>query len=392
MKTLLPSARPAGPGSCRARRNGFGLVELMISIVIGLVIIAAMVALFLGTSRNNREMSTANSVIENGRFAIQLLESDIVHAGFWGSHVPAFDDQTSSELPGDVPGNVPDPCQAYDPGDPAASWPVAYRNELVGIPLQAYDDDDVCGAVVADLSAASDVLVVRHADTCVAGDPNCEADINGKMYFQSSLCEDEVPAFVLGVTGVDDFDLTRRNCADEADKRRFISNIYYVRDFAVDPADGIPTLVRSDFDLDEDGDLVQRPAVPLIEGIEAMRVEIGVDDLSETGGAVDYGAEIDWQDPETKTTATNRGDGVPDGDFIRCTTAVPCGVDQLVNLTAVKVYVLARSREQTRGYIDTKTYTLGAAGAVGPFNDGFKRHVYTTTVRLPNISGRRIRP
>ena len=83
----------------------------MISITIGLVIIAALVALFMGTSRNNREMATASSVIENGRFAIQLLESDVVHAGFWGTFVPQFDDQTIDEAPDPVavlPTGVPD--------------------------------------------------------------------------------------------------------------------------------------------------------------------------------------------------------------------------------------------------------------------------------------------
>jgi type IV pilus assembly protein PilW len=385
-----PDTRTCRQSKCQA---GFGLVELMISIVIGLVIIGALVALFLGTSRNNREMSTASSVIENGRFALQLLESDVVHAGFWGTYVASFDDQTLGEdPPGDAPTAVPDPCQAYDPADPLASWPVEYRNNLIGIPLQVYDGDDVCGAVVTDMAADSDLLVVRHADTCVAGDPNCEAEVANRMYFQSALCADEVPAYELGQSGVAAFNFTRRNCADQADLRRFISHLYYVRDYAVDPADGIPTLVRSDFDLDADGDLVHLPAVPLIEGIEALRIELGVDNLSETGGAVDYGAPINWADPDTKTTATNRGDGVPDQDFVRCTDATPCDQDDLANVTAVKIYVLARSREATQGYTDTKIYSLGSAGNVGPFDDGFKRHVYVTTVRLPNIAGRRIRP
>ena len=39
-------------------------------------------------------MARANSVIENGRLAIQLIESDLVHAGFWDTFVPQFDDQT----------------------------------------------------------------------------------------------------------------------------------------------------------------------------------------------------------------------------------------------------------------------------------------------------------
>ncbi len=40
--------------------------------------------------------------------------------------------------------------------------------------------------------------------------------------------------------------------------------------------DGIPTLVRSEFDL-ADGTLAHQAAVPLIEGIEGFRVEFGID-------------------------------------------------------------------------------------------------------------------
>jgi type IV pilus assembly protein PilW len=29
---------------------------------------------------------------------------------------------------------------------------------------------------------------------------------------------------------------------------------------------------------------------------------------------------------------------------------------------------------------------------MGPFNDGFKRHLYVSTIRLPNIAGRRETP
>ncbi len=118
-----PVPRPRASVATKAPR-GFGLVELMVAMVIALVILAALVALFIGTSRNNREMATANSLIDNGRFAIPLLESDLVHAGFWGTHVPRYDDQTSDAVPADVPGSVPDPCLAYD----VTNWNNAYTN------------------------------------------------------------------------------------------------------------------------------------------------------------------------------------------------------------------------------------------------------------------------
>jgi type IV pilus assembly protein PilW len=129
----------------------------------------------------------------------------------------------------------------------------------------------------------------------------------------------------------------------------------------------------------------------LIEGIEGFRVELGVDDLSETGAAVDFTEAVAWADPDTRTTAINRGDGVPDDAFLSCTTAAPCSADALMNLTAVRFYVLARGREASQGHTDTKTYDLGTT-TLGPFGDAFQRHVFMTTVRLPNISGRRLTP
>jgi len=396
----------------RAPSRGFGLVELMVALAIGLVMIAAMVALFVGTSRNNREMATTTSMIENGRFSIQLLESDIVHAGFWGTFVPDFDNATFVGVPADDPATVPDPCLAYDP----TAWNAAYVHGLLGIPVHAYDavqvgDDPVCAAVVGnvdgitgpDILPNTDMLVVRHAETCVAGVGDCEPLTVGKLYLQASLCrEDTVPYVLNRYQNTATFGLRRRACTATpvAQIRRFVSNIYYVRNYADTPGDGIPTLMRSTFDqhgttlshqLAGDMSTANDP-VELIEGIDGFRVEFGVDDVSGTGAAVDYGAETEWVDDETKLMAVNRGDGIPDGAFVRCTDAVPCTAADLVNVTAVRIYVLARSREPTQGYTDTKEYSLGAGTTLGPFDDEFKRHVYSTTVRLPNVSGRRERP
>ena len=55
---------------------------------------------------------------------------------------------------------------------------------------------------------------------------------------------------------------------------------------------------------------------------------------------------------------------MPDGEFLRC-TAGACTVTELTNVTAVKLYVLARSPQVTPGHMDTKTYVLGNAGNMG---------------------------
>jgi type IV pilus assembly protein PilW len=370
--------------TARVRQAGLSLVELMVAMTISLLILGALVALFTNTSRSNREFARANSMIESGRLAIQVLEADILHAGYWGTYVAGFDDQTAGGVPDDAPTAVPDPCFAYDPVD----WDVVYVNNLIGVPLQAYDDAAVCAGVITDRLAGTDVLIVRHAENCVpGGSPNCDPEIPGRLYFQASLCVDDMQGYVL-TTAL--FPLTQRDCVTPAEQRRFMSTIYYVRDYAEAPGDGIPTLMRSQFDL-AGGVLAHQPAAPVIEGINGFRVEFGIDDLSETGGAVDYTAALDWVDPDTRTSATNRGDGVPDDAFVHCTTAVPCAVGDLTNITAVRLYVLARSREASQGHEDTKTYALGDA-PLGPFNDAFQRHLFVTTIRLPNVLGRRITP
>lgn len=357
--------------SKRAQRvQGLSLIELMISIALGMVIVGALLALFLSVTRTNNEMAKMNRQIENGRFAIQLLQNDLVHAGFWGDFIPQFEDR-SVAVPGDVPKAIPDPCK--DPAD----WNADDRNNLIGIPAQA--DAGGCG-VVTRQALGTDVLVVRHAEPTV-GSAVCDA---GDVCFQVSQCGLEITAtppqkYVLGTTG---HTLHKKDCegtgspavmpikagSATALMRKFISNIYYVRDDF--------TLMRSEF-----ANGAHLAAQPLIDGIQGFRVEYGIDNVGKNGAAVRY------------TGAVNRGDGVPD-TYVSC---APCTFDQLTNIVTVRIYVLARSAEATTGYTDTKTYALGNTPAMvpfvmGPFNDGFKRHVFTTTIRIVNPAGRRETP
>lgn len=453
----MANGKPHG----KQRSRGLSLIELMIAIAMGMVIVAALLALYINVTRTNNEMAKMNRQIENGRFAIQLLQDDIVHAGFWGNYVPQFDDLTAVTAPLDAPNALPEPCLDH------SSWTPAYISNLIGIAVQGYEAaPSGCTAVVTNKQSDTDVLVVRHAETCVAGVGECEDDSAGKLYFQSTLCEAEVSATAqepntattiklsAGASAVDDFyngtviriisgtgagqsrkitdyvGATREatidpmgpdwspipdnssiyalglgyvlgttghvfhnmNCTTVADKRKFISRLYYIRNYASTAGDGVPTLMRSSFDL-SGGTLAHQSAEPLIEGIQGFRVEYGIDAKSDSGADVDNTAAIVWADPLNKVSPTNRGDGIPEGDYVTaagvtCASAASCPA---ANVVAVRIHVLARSLEVTPGYTDTKTYQLGDQ-TLGPFNDGFKRHVFSTTVRLVNPAGRRDTP
>jgi len=168
--------------------RGFSLIELMISITLSLIVLSALVGLFVNTSRNSGEMAKTNAVIENGRFSLQLLENDLVHAGYLAGYPTQFDDihylsiPPKPAAPTDAPTLIPNPCQAY------AAWTPDYITALVGIAVQSAADLPAgCGfGLVRRLG--TDVLIVRHVETCRPDTTNCDASTAGRAYFQTSYC------------------------------------------------------------------------------------------------------------------------------------------------------------------------------------------------------------
>ena len=380
----------------RPDEHGLSLVELLVALTIGLVIVAALAELFVNISRTNQEMAKTNSQIENARFAVQFLSNDLVHAGFWSGFVPEFDDVSFSDSPSDYPAFLPDPCLDF------GSWDAAYEQALMAIPIEVFSGSVTanCDSVVADRVTGTDVLVVRHAHICEAGVGDCDDDgtVDDQLYFQASNCTAEIDAgnaFVLDPNGP----LLDKSCvpSSKAPKRKYVQSIYYVRDHASkdsggNKADSIPTLVRSDFGVTGTTP-TQQAAIALVEGIERFRVELGIDNVSETGQLLDpndFLEPIRWEDEDNWVISENRGDGTPD-QYIWCPSS-RCSIVQLTNTVAAKIYILARANEPTPGYADTKTYQLGSGTPISPFNDAYKRHVFSTAVRLNNVSGRRETP
>lgn len=388
-------------------QRGLSLVELLVSVAISLLIMVAILQLYLDITRTNDEMAKTNAQIENGRFAIQLFQDEISHAGYWGGHVPLFDDLTRSDTLGGTPALVqgtprvaPNPCS-----QDSATWTADEKDALLGIPVQAFGQA-LTGCNMPDRIDGTDVLVVRHAglSAVATGSLASQCDDDGDpatpapACVQNTFCADEMPDYRLGAGTVGT--LRFRDCATPTNStsadfpqtavRRLVSNLYYIKDVA-----GVPTLMRLEFGANS--------AQPLIEGIEAFKVELGIDDVSKTGAAVDYAQAVTFAGTDDRTDPVNRGDGVPDR-FVRC-PAAGCTVDQLRNVVAVKLFLLVRSLQATPGYSDPKEYCLESPeldadaectedALFQPDADErqFKRHLFSATVRLVNVSGRRETP
>ena len=347
MNRKLPSAARFRTPPPR-RMAGLSLIELMISITIGLMILSGVAFVFVNTSQARNEVERTSRQIENGRYAVEVIADDLRLAGFYGElNVGAI------TAPGALPA---DQCSLT-----AADW-----NLWIPLHVQGYDNgagfDKVTTAdcALADQKANTDILLIRRARTCLADASGCEAVASGKPYVQVSLCaEDVTTQHVLGLQGTATFDLKKKACGTTvADKRQYLVHIYYI---STNNGAGVtvPTLKR----LELTGGAWSTTA--LVEGIEEFNVAYGLD--------------------------TN-GNGAPDSY-----SASPAAtVAAWMSVVSVQLHILARSLETSPGYTDAKTYTIGIDAAGDPLTVepglGYRRHVYTSLVRLNNPAGRKDLP
>ena len=362
--------------------RGFSLIELMTAVTIGMLVLAGLASVFSNSSASYRELKKTSEQIENGRYAIDLLTQDLRHAGFYGEYW---------KLPA-VPASA-DPCTA--PTDGTVSDTV---NNFLSLPIDVYPAASftarpsvptACAGLLtnANLAPGSDIVVVRRADTVPA------TAITANLFYLQTTAD--TADLQLGVAGTPTSaqnarlaasTLLRRNFTVAATGtppqfpqvaayvRRFRTHIYFVAPCSV-PSDGtsictgasddqgapIPTLKR--LEMGANGAF---SIVPMVEGIQAMRVEYGVDNIPATA------------DPGTGQI----GDGVPDAYTHTRTIA------DLSNAVAAKVYVLAVNTQATPDYTDNKTYALGGL-STGVIGGHYKRHVYGAETRIINAAGRK---
>jgi type IV pilus assembly protein PilW len=346
----------------RHRQAGLSLVELMISMTLGLIILSGVLVVFVNTSTARTEVERTSRQIENGRYASELLTEDIRLAGFYGEL-----NVGQVTAPGAVPAN---PC-SISPAD----W-----KTWIPFHLQGYDDAGVPASTctLTNRKAETDVLVIRRARACVAGSTGCDAAVANKGYVQVALCASQAAtiatAYKLGLEGTETFDRQKRTCLTSAlaEKRQYLVHVYFV---AEDNGQGqsIPTLKR--LELTTDGTNPTWETVPLVEGIEEFQLHYGLD--------------------------TN-GDGVPDvyianpNDYPAGACNAACQATNWLNVMTVQFHILARNIETSPNYTDGKTYNLGKRANGTAFEvtpgDAYRRHVYTGLVRIPNPAGRKDTP
>jgi len=319
-------------------QRGFSLVEMMIAIVVGLIVIAAITGIFLLGSRNYREDDRFARMQENGRYALKLMAGELVNVGFWGG-IPNPSDVKNGNLP--APGVD---CGVTFDGSTA----ISILSKTTAAAAQAVYD---CINDTSTVKNGTDVLLIQRVDSSPA----------------TTILPDVV---YLRVENLTDAKLYKNYSTGFSPSTTIPSlavtfwpyrpHIYYIGETAADP---IPRLRRRALKGD---DMTMNTDEEVAEGVEQVHVVFGID--SDGDGTVNQF--------KTNPTAT-----------------------ELPDVVNARIYILVRSSDKDQNYTDTKTYWLGdtcynVAGSSGctTLTDAsapsepakYHRRVLSTTVLLRN--------
>lgn len=340
MRTMSTSQPPRAGRAARMR--GFTLIELMIGMTIGLIVLLGLTVFFSYNSRNQQDLERSIVRLENARFALDTLTEDLLHAGYYGRHVPASDIVYNAIVP--CPGTTANlgwnaaatempPAVAGLPADPAS----AAQNCLTG------------------LRAGTGVITVTHAET---GDATLPASaVATNLYVQTTSCETDTARVAVNTGPGSNFPLLNKTCTAPNNVRRLSQRTYFLSNCNnCTSNDGIPSLKRGEFI----GNSFMVNTVA--EGVEQLQFEVGVD-------------------------TNNDGQVNEVLPFAGITGAAPYVWG---NVVAVRVHMLTRSSLPDPGTVEQRTFQMGPLTVVpADLPNGFKRTLLTTTVPLVNVAGRR---
>ncbi|MDF9392640.1 MULTISPECIES: PilW family protein [Methylococcus] len=350
---------------------GFSTVELLISMALGLLVVGAIGSLFVQHKTNYRQNEQFALMQENGRFALNLLTSDLALAGFWGG----ADCNDLSRCPSASAISVQNDCgtnwtTTTTSSSPATHYLMAPSADSIPADWPCFNSNDY-------LKPGTNLLALRHAEGkpvhCQTEEDKRNDRFAGLIYLRTggssgSLIQSPVPP---------DCPVSFSSAA----YWRYIVHIYYIDTklrpaiCASKPNDGrcIPRLMRKTLTREtKDGKTtpkIEDEPGELVEGIEYFHIEFGIDD-----------PDLDV------TNDCDNMDGVPDFYLLSREdygAITPAHLDELDCAVSARVHVLVRSMESDSNYTDDKTYTFGAV-TLGPFGDHFRRKVFTTTVQLRN--------
>ena len=318
-------------------QRGVGLVELMIAMLIGLVLVAGLIGQLMQVRAHLGQTDRLASLVAGGSLGLAIISQDVSLAGFWGRSFDPARIRIAPELSASADGASR--LTGADCG-PARSEPDtgttrAYVFDLLR-PIE-HTDDSLGPArhdCLRDIESGTDILTIRRVyGSSTRGDQLKP----GRVYLYSGA----------RTAGSDRLLIAPDTSPDDEARGaywRYFPTVYFIRNHARHPGDGIPTLCRKE--------LVRGPAWRsecLVEGVENLQLEFGID--------------------TDRNGAPNRYTDQPTSD-------------ELTQVSAVRIHLLLRSLSPQPGPARAHSYQLG--GKRIDTHDSYLRKLVSTTVTLPN--------
>lgn len=336
--------------------RGFSLVELMVSIVIGLILIAGVLSIFVSSKVTYTTNEKTGRLQENGRVALDFFSHDLRSSGYQGC-ARNMNYTAAIKSPGSLLWSFVFPLQGFEsdgagafaPTLPITLNPAPVKDSDIVVIRMPVRDTRMTRVESAMASSTSDIVVLDTTPApAAAGQVMMISDCENYSVFQATAYTAGTPNGTIAhtATGSNPGNLTNDLGSAYRAGARVIALqtvIYYVGN---DPATGEPGLYR------QTG--ATQPAQLLIDGIQALQVAYGEDTNSDRIADKYYAAN---------------------------------GVSNWYDVVSVTLSMLVRSEESGTNY-DGNSYSLLATDiggkTLGPYKDRRQRMVFTNTVALRN--------
>jgi len=314
-------------------QTGFTLIELMVSVIIGLFLLAGVFTIYLNSRDSQRVIDEEVRMMDNARFALETIAYDLRHAGAYGHHnhegqANIFDEENFSTVTGQC-------------GGAGSNWVVDLNRPVFAV----NDSSDYLADCMTGWDQG-DSIEVRYAVPLPTA--TVQADlIANNLYLQS------VANYAYLFKG--DTPPPASKFAGKPNLRYFLwqSRAYYISDHTDQAGDGVPSLRLVSL---APGPIVENSI--LLRGVEDLQIKVGLDTplVGETQG------------DESADTYKN-----PNDALVKWNQAI-----------AARVWLVVRSEQQYPDIDPTSTYEV--AGVVKTNGDRFKRIVVSTSIRLRNAN------
>ena len=316
----------------RRRLSGITLIELMVALLIGSLLIAGAVTIYVQSRNTYRVTETTARLQEVARYALNVVESDVRLAGFWGlTHGAAAIDNRAG--PNEAASAIDSPVSS----NCGVNWVVDAERFIEG----RDGDYDLDCAVAAPNAATNwtDVLVVRRASSDTRPLNSSRIQVQSNRLHAEIFRGSTIPAGF--------------GTPPASETRDLLVHAYYVTQGPANANGVIPYALRRQTLIGGSPPTIRDEEI--IPGIQDLQIQFGIDEDGDVAGTTDR-----YVDPD----------------------AVPV----TARITSVRIWILAVADEREVGFASNTQHVYANAdySATDAFNDNRRRVLVSKTIQVRN--------